>query len=843
MKYTIVVFFMLFFTLAKANNYYFSNSIGDDSRSVLQAQDSITPWKSIRKLNSFTNLHPGDSILFKRGETFYGGLIINASGIIGNEIFYGSYGTGPNPTISGFATLSNWKLLNGNIYYTKLDVPGLNMVTINGIVRGMGRYPNTGYLTYTSHSANASISGSSIGIIPFDPSGGEVVIRKERWILDRHTITSRSSNKLNYSTNNNYGNNNLYSPFDGNGYFIQNNLSTLDQDGEWYYDTTANRLYIYSTSNPSTRDIKASSQSQNLYLNYFTNISFNNIDFEGGNLNGAYVIGTSNITFNNCNFKNQGGNAIWGSHLTNITVKNGIIVNSLNNGIWFEQRCNNTTIDGMTISNSGEIAGAAMSGNGNQQGIFIAGNGTTVQNCSVINSGYIGIHFEGNDVLIQHNFIDTFSNIKDDGAGIYTFTGSSIINSNRRIIDNIVLNAIGAFAGAEGYYWEDFGKAAGIYFDDYANHIIMSGNTVANGSWFGVFYHNANNIQLNNNLVYNFDISQLSLSQDINQTIRNNTITGNTFIAKTAIQKTLQVELNTYNDSLRSFGTFNNNIYARPIDDNNTISINKNYSGGNGETNISLATWQSTYHQDLNSSRSFKPVADVERFQLEYNASDSLKKSWLYGNYTNISGQVQSNYLTLLPYTSVFLIQDSIYILPIQLLNVTGKWVKKNPELFWETNISNNSKYFEVQKSINGNNYITIASIPVFAIQSTVYEYNYVDLSIKNSYEYYYRIKEVNIDGNFMYSKVIKLKNPQTQTIDINPNPVTDLLNFTINGLQTNKKLEISIFSAAGQKVKAVVVSTPGYPYSIDVSSLTKGVYFINTKSDFFFDCHKFIKR
>src|SRR5690606_20570229 len=56
---------------ALASSYYFSQSTGDDSRSVAQAQSPETPWKSIEKLNSiFHTLKPGDVVYFKRGDVF-----------------------------------------------------------------------------------------------------------------------------------------------------------------------------------------------------------------------------------------------------------------------------------------------------------------------------------------------------------------------------------------------------------------------------------------------------------------------------------------------------------------------------------------------------------------------------------------------------------------------------------------------------------------------------------------------------------------------------------------------------------------------------------------------------
>src|SRR6266542_3682187 len=89
--------------------YYFSSSQGNDSRTATQAQNPNTPWKTLNKLNSFfSNLKPGDSVLFKRGDTFYGSITINVSGTPSLPIVLGAYGAGAKPIISGFTTISSW---------------------------------------------------------------------------------------------------------------------------------------------------------------------------------------------------------------------------------------------------------------------------------------------------------------------------------------------------------------------------------------------------------------------------------------------------------------------------------------------------------------------------------------------------------------------------------------------------------------------------------------------------------------------------------------------------------------------------------------------------------------
>ena len=61
-----------------AKNYYFSSSTGNDSYTSLQAQNPLTPWQTLGKLNSFfSSLIPGDSVLLKRGDVFVGNIYLN----------------------------------------------------------------------------------------------------------------------------------------------------------------------------------------------------------------------------------------------------------------------------------------------------------------------------------------------------------------------------------------------------------------------------------------------------------------------------------------------------------------------------------------------------------------------------------------------------------------------------------------------------------------------------------------------------------------------------------------------------------------------------------------------
>ncbi|MGI4805051.1 MAG: hypothetical protein ACRYFL_09790, partial [Janthinobacterium lividum] len=228
-----------------ATTYYVSSS-GDDSRSLQTAQNINTPWKTLAHVSQVSsNFQPGDQILFKRGEVFLGTLAINASGSSGNPIVFGAYGDGNLPEITGFTNLTGWQQKSGSIW--EATVPGglsyLNTVVINGAAKAVGRYPNItaanqGYLTYDNFNTNTSITDSKLAGQNW--TGGQIVMRKTRWIIDRSEISSQNGTTINYNSASGYGG------AKGYGYFIQNHPSTLDIEGEWYYQN--GKLGIYAGS-------------------------------------------------------------------------------------------------------------------------------------------------------------------------------------------------------------------------------------------------------------------------------------------------------------------------------------------------------------------------------------------------------------------------------------------------------------------------------------------------------------------------------------------------------------------------------------------------------------------
>jgi hypothetical protein len=103
-------------SFAVAQKYYVDATGGSDANNGLSPSAA---WKTVDRVNVST-FAPGDSVLFKRGETFRGTLL-PASGSPAGYITYGAYGSGNKPKLLGSyqrSSPSDWINEGGNIWRT-----------------------------------------------------------------------------------------------------------------------------------------------------------------------------------------------------------------------------------------------------------------------------------------------------------------------------------------------------------------------------------------------------------------------------------------------------------------------------------------------------------------------------------------------------------------------------------------------------------------------------------------------------------------------------------------------------------------------------------------------------
>lgn len=683
MRAIFLALFTFAFATVNATNYYFSAAFGDDSRSVSEAQNPSTPWKSISKLNSiFSSLSPGDAVLFNRGETFYGSISISKSrekygfgtSTSTVPITIGAYGSGPKPVISGLQSITTWNAVGGGIYESNLNQDNLNLVTLQDVLQPIGRWPktsapNAGYLTLFSHSGTSSISSNAIASAP-NFTGGEVVIRKFGWIIDRGTVTNQSSSTVNYNPLISAAHPaTTYEPRDGFGFFFQNHINALTEAGDWMYDKSSRKIRMqFGSNSPNSYSVQAATVENLINITSSSYITIDNLLLKGANSNAINLDYSYNIQITNCDINFTGIDAIATAKLgisDNITVDHCSITNTNNNAITAYGTAD-WIIQNNVIKNTGIIRGMGVSGDGQYIAISSPGINSVIQNNQITNTGYNAIEFRGDNTVVKNNYIDNFCTIKSDGGGIYNSaeTGSK----NRKIVGNIILNGIGDMNGRSSAEANNpfAGNAHGIYLDGGASNVSVTDNTVANCSGSGMELSSSVNVNVVNNTLFNNTYSQIYYWES-SGLISNLTVTDNVLFA---LKKNQLISLIAgSSNTTPNWGFIDNNYYCRPLSEPNNVDTAgyskpsyDDYTDGGiiqgyNYRYYSLDKWMQFSQHDYNSKKTPVPVTDMSKVRFEYNATSSPKTISLDGAYTTAKGYNLSNSITLAPYTSVILLK------------------------------------------------------------------------------------------------------------------------------------------------------------------------------------------
>ncbi|HXC05330.1 MAG TPA: right-handed parallel beta-helix repeat-containing protein [Bacteroidia bacterium] len=591
----------------EASNYYFSTTTGDDTRTFTQAQNPATPWKTITKLNFwFNHFQPGDSILFNRGDGFPGTISIQKSGTTSLPIVLSAYGnkTLALPIITGFITPSAWVSISSGIWQGSCTGCGttVNSVLVNGTPQAMGRYPNAntsnkGYLNFESHISTTSITDNQLSSTP-NWTGAQMVLRPNRWVLDRDSITNHSGTLVQYISQSGY------TPLDNFGYFIQNSVSTLDQAGEWYYNPSSKMIELYTGSSTSFSGTAQVSALNNLVLiKGQNNIVFDRLQFTGSNQDAFSISSASNITIQHCSVLYSGANAVTASGTKTLKILFDTIRYTNNTALCLSSNCNAGSILNNIIKYTGIYPGMGQSGNSTYEGILISGNNNTIEFNTIDSTGYSAIEFEGDTILIRNNFITYFNLSKDDGGGIYTWTGASNTTAsvNRVINGNIILYGVGAGAGTDT---PDYFPSEGIYMDDNTGFVTITNNTVAHCGDDGILLHNAHNITVRQNTLFD-NSQQVEMGHDAicpTCPITQVNMKQNIAVSKQTDQDILS--LSTMANDISGFGTFDSNSYCRPYDDNICFANAYVASSTNEDVFQDLNMWKAAYLKDPASKKS-----------------------------------------------------------------------------------------------------------------------------------------------------------------------------------------------------------------------------------------------
>ncbi|HMC84562.1 MAG TPA: hypothetical protein VKI61_03520, partial [Chitinophagaceae bacterium] len=165
--------------------------------------------------------------------------------------------------------------------------------------------------------------------------------------------------------------------------------------------------------------------------------------------------------------------------------------------------------------------------------------------------------------------------------------------------------------------------------------------------------------------------------------------------------------------------------------------------------------------------------------------------------------------------------------LPVNFINFDGVLQGGKALLSWNTATEINNKGFEVERSADGQNYTGIGFVNGHGSSSAISAYTFTDASPLNGAGYY-RLKQIDLDGNFVYSTIIRLDNKHFDwTIFGNPVTTNSWLQLQ---LQQQAHISIRVSSMDGkilQNTDKGILTEGSHAIALNLGALAHGTYII----------------
>ena len=175
--------------------------------------------------------------------------------------------------------------------------------------------------------------------------------------------------------------------------------------------------------------------------------------------------------------------------------------------------------------------------------------------------------------------------------------------------------------------------------------------------------------------------------------------------------------------------------------------------------------------------------------------------------------------------------------LPVILSHFSATLTVTGIEVIWSTTFEMNNDHFDLERSHDGINFEKITEVKGQDTKNTPSTYVYADTDVNTLLPVYYRLKQVDVDGQFNYSNLIVLNGAEGSTsIDIYPNPLEEGATLYARfGQEDEGKASVSLFDLSGKLIHEYLMDNiqPGGLYAVEDKSLLlfEGTYLLQIKT------------
>lgn len=246
------------------------------------------------------------------------------------------------------------------------------------------------------------------------------------------------------------------------------------------------------------------------------------------------------------------------------------------------------------------------------------------------------------------------------------------------------------------------------------------------------------------------------------------------------------------------------------------VTHNNAYSNGNG--NVPSWPGGNPANYTYNTNRSVNPMfVSATDFRLQ--AASPLIDAGVYVGVPFVGNAPDDGYD-----------EFGSIILPVSLIDFTGKESGGKNILNWNTASETNSSHFNIERSTDGYNFNSIGRVNAAGYSATESKYSFTDafpVEGKN----FYRLVMTDKDGSFQYSKIVVISNKANNTIGITYINLSSGANTATLILSSTKKqpANLSIIDISGRTIynSGIQLLEGNNTITKDIRNIPKGIYYI----------------